>query len=495
MNMDSKSDLKVYDGEQFDKDLCKVVGEYGSHSFQFKKLGRLPDELTRVRLTACFFWRILANQVVFTHLPELHREFCQSTFHHELRRVATWLLSEAESVMPPSFTSSLAEHLTPAMRILVSRYCSFFGRSWDFDRLRERVLTNDHDIASWSRGTPLLKAAHKALHDAFSSGSPRRNPDREEQVPDNQLPPDALRMFRRPCPQWLSDLPATLSQEVLEVNLRDLFKDSLVYPGAGHDWSPIRQLDGVIHSFLFFDPYKFQDRLREFAYFDSARRLFPRYPNVRTVGMVEMVIPATHFTAVARKLPQNQFTGPAPELVSCPRCNHQFPLSRQPRSRKVAREKRLRNLLENHGHYGGDMLQPDDYLNSIFWGQAGGRGFWVVYELEPGRRVSLLYLEQEAIMGLALLGMETRRSPKALVLQDHGLGGNHWWSTLGQPYHRLLMEKLGVKAPRFLVIGDDNYNFIQNTGLNYQPLADDISWESMARNKRTFYKLKPPARD
>ena len=43
MNMDSKSDLKVYDGEQFDKDLCKVVGEYGSHSFQFKKLGRLPE--------------------------------------------------------------------------------------------------------------------------------------------------------------------------------------------------------------------------------------------------------------------------------------------------------------------------------------------------------------------------------------------------------------------------------------------------------------------
>jgi len=63
----------------------------------------------------------------------------------------------------------------------------------------------------------------------------------------------ALADYRQACPDWLlrvSDLDAwTAALKHPELPLRD----SLVYPGSGKDWSPIRQMLGVTHSFVFLD--------------------------------------------------------------------------------------------------------------------------------------------------------------------------------------------------------------------------------------------------
>ena len=204
---------------------------------------------------------------------------------------------------------------------------------------------------------------------------------------------------------------------VLAANLKELFRGSCVYPGGGSDWSPLRQLTGVCHSYVYLDyaqepgyPIKMQPKGRELKLFRSQhgdhRCLFSA--RLDTEKLLGQVFEGCHLSAV-------------------------------------------RNVL-------------DDYCRTknIDWCQRLGGcedlvtpGQWTVYEFDTGHRVSLLYLRIEAIYGLGLLRRKTGVSPRALVLQDLGLNAN-CWPSFGEPIQDILMGKLRMVLPQILIVDHDN---------------------------------------
>ncbi len=72
--------------------------------------------------------------------------------------------------------------------------------------------------------------------------------------------------FRKPVPQWLSDLDVS-TMESTELPLRELLKGSLYYPACRFDGRPIQFLGGFIHSFVYVDySVEKDDVLFEFRY-------------------------------------------------------------------------------------------------------------------------------------------------------------------------------------------------------------------------------------
>lgn len=206
--------------------------------------------------------------------------------------------------------------------------------------------------------------------------------------------------------------------KVLAANLRELFRGSCVYPGAGSDWSPLRQLTstGVCHSYVYLDylqepsyPIEMQPKDRELEQFWSQhhpRRLFSA--TLDTNRLLSQVFGDRHLTAT-------------------------------------------RNVLNDYCHT--NKIEWCERLTCLEDVLAPGR--WTVYELDAGHRVSLLYLRIEAIYGLALLRRKTGVSPKALVLQDLGLNAN-CWPSFGQPIQDILVAKMGMAWPQILVVDHDN---------------------------------------
>jgi hypothetical protein len=234
---------------------------------------------------------------------------------------------------------------------------------------------------------------------------------------------EELRSFRRICPMWLRSLPETLAMPILHENLTPLLRNTLVYPGSGTDWSPIRQTIGVVHSYLFFECHTERERVESLLRSCAPVR---SQAHVRCLGV---------FQFDTRELSLEV------HALDC----HRFP--------------ERNNMLEGHDE---------------------GYGLWAVYETPMHGRVSVLVLQQEAIQGIAKLHLATRSSPQVLVLQDHGFGRNCWRS-FGEPYH-CLISQLGLAWPEILIVGLDDYGFRHKE--NYRTICTDVATEAMHGNQR-----------
>ena len=429
--------LKEYE-QYYHEDLRIFLGG-GTRLFVFQKMERLPDEHRRVLFLASYFWRALASQIIHSAMPVYHFAFEQEAhcmfIQSSLRQRCTWLLTQSKEKMSPAFNAALLECLKPAMQLMISWCAKVIDCRINRNQFKKAVL-HISELQELLRSSPDLIQAFRP----------------EQRVIKH--PPSVLASEKQPCPDWLQQLAIPLSPELFKANLRNIFHGSLVYPGAGSDWSPLRQLSGVFHSFVFFDASSSEFfRIKGEITTSAHERLFPYHGHAQLLGSCEV------------------------RLESCVSAEQQQQINR-----------RLMKKLEESGDIGGAI----PHIKSLFAdpGFLCGEAIWCVYECNWGQRISLLYLKQEAILGLAWLRMLTKGSPKGLVLVDHGLGGNFWWQNLGKPYHRFLMRQLKMAAPKWLIAGNDNYHFPDNSGCHYERLLDDACVEAMHKDMRTIFKLR-----
>lgn len=231
-----------------------------------------------------------------------------------------------------------------------------------------------------------------------------------------------LRFFRQPCPDWLLQMPGELSLPLLRENLSQLLDNALVYPGSGVDLSPIRQTAGIVHSYIFFDCQTELSKMRPLMYADKVFK-----------GEARLFCDILEFEIASLGLDTDV-------LHSC-----QMP-SRH-------------NLHESDEH---------------------GLGLWCIYDTYEDGLVSILFIQQEAIEGIASLFIPNRIAPRILVLQDHGFSGN-CWSSFGEPYH-CLISQMGFAWPEILIVGTDFYSFQDKN--YYQAICHDTAVESMHGDRR-----------
>ena len=231
--------------------------------------------------------------------------------------------------------------------------------------------------------------------------------------------------FARPTPVWLKCLtPADIARGPVPY-LKDLVEDALVYPGSGLDGSPVRQCSGVIHSFIFLD-YILAPREVE-AELTCARHTGTGFAHHHLVGMADF---------------------DAAPLVAQADPN-------------FTRDER------------------DQYRSE------GTGGIWAVFEShgpETTERFSFLFLHTEAIQSLAALFPS--HPPRAIVVQEHGLGGN-CWPSFSNKITELAQRWTGT--PEFLILGPNHSLHLWHS--MGQSLGTDIATESMHHNEREVFYL------
>jgi hypothetical protein len=145
-------------------------------------------------------------------------------------------------------------------------------------------------------------------------------------------------------------------------------KEAIVYPGSGTDVSPMRQMEGIAHAFLFLDLSIRLDQIREVI--RGGFKDQDGYPTCRLIAMAEF--------------------DPAPFLAGA--------TIHAPQS-------------------------PADYHEHRF-------GVWAVLNrLDGGGRVAIMALGAEAMGAISALYPAT--PPKGLVVQEHGFYCNPWGSWRG----------------------------------------------------------------
>ena len=215
------------------------------------------------------------------------------------------------------------------------------------------------------------------------------------------------RPFADLCPQWLFELPRELSLEVLLKNQSNITKQSLIYPGAGYDWSTIHETPGLTYSYIYYDTWMYERE--DFVSELKACKPVEGYEDVRCIGVVE-------FQTEAFPKPRIKFDATG--------------YFRSP---------------------GGLPEWLDKYED--------GLGAWAVYEIGEGNRISLLMLCQESIQGIYNLYNPNDQSPTIFHLRDCTFGGNSW-GNFGRPYQELLIQKYGFNWPEFLLLSSfDQYGF------------------------------------
>jgi hypothetical protein len=234
-----------------------------------------------------------------------------------------------------------------------------------------------------------------------------------------------LEHLAHPTPTWLKQLTPADIKGGPGPWLKHLVEDALVYPGAGLDGSPVRQCNGVLHSFIFLDygtPKK-----EVLAELTRQRRSGTGFAHHRLVELVEF---------------------------------DPFPLVNGA-SREFVREG------ENHHH------------------AAPSYGLWAVFEdTNPDlqERFSFLFMSTEAIQALAALFPS--RAPRGLVVQEHGFGGN-CWSSFSEPILRLARKWKGT--PELLILGPNHdLHTWRDRG---EWLGADLAVESMHRNERECIRM------
>lgn len=236
-----------------------------------------------------------------------------------------------------------------------------------------------------------------------------------------------LETFAHPTPRWLLNLSPADIQRGPAPWRKHLVKDALVYPGAGLDGSPVRQCNGAIHSFIFLD-----------------------YGTPKAEVLAELTRPRRTGTGFAHhQLVALSEFDPTPLLAGA---DQAFVYQRE----------------NNH------QSQPPT-------------GLWAVYESRiDGRteRMSFLFIGAEAIQALAALFPST--APRALVVQEHGFGGNCWGSFSGK------IRELAThwnSPPEFLVLGSNHDLHAWQS--EARALGEDVAKESMHQNVREFLWLGP----
>jgi hypothetical protein len=176
---------------------------------------------------------------------------------------------------------------------------------------------------------------------------------------------DFMRAHQRPVPSWLKRITANEIQEGPGRWMNRFLSDATVYPGASTDWSPMRQMEGVAHSFLLLDLSVRLDQIKEAIQGGFKDRC--GYAPYSVLAWAEFA--------------------PEPFLA------------------------------------GGTIHSPqpsDDYHEHRF-------GIWAVLNrLDGGGRVALMALGAEAMGAISALYPAT--PPKGLVVQEHGFYCNPWGS-------------------------------------------------------------------
>lgn len=167
----------------------------------------------------------------------------------------------------------------------------------------------------------------------------------------------------RPVPSWLRRITAKEVYQGPDRWMKRFLSEAIVYPGSGTDVSPMRQMEGVAHSFLFLDLSVRLDRIKE---------------------AIRAGFSDQHGYVAYNVLAWAEFD-PAPFLA------------------------------------GGTIHAPQspaDYHEHQF-------GVWAVLSrLDGGGRVALMALGAEAMGAISALYPAT--PPKGLVIQEHGFYCNPW---------------------------------------------------------------------
>lgn len=234
--------------------------------------------------------------------------------------------------------------------------------------------------------------------------------------------------FASPTPAWLRRLTPAAIQQGPGALLQRLTEKALVYPGSDLDGSPVRQLNGVLHSFIFMD-YGTDPQVLK-AEMTQERRHGTGFAHHRLLGLSEF-----------DPLP---FLKDVPDQFRCPAAGQ--------------------------------------------WAQQRPWGIWGVYEDtragREGERFSLLFFGTEAHEVMAALF--PRRAPTALVIQEHGFGGN-----CRQSHADAVLElaQQWESLPELLIMGENTWNRPWPERL--VQVGSDVASESWHRNRRTFSILLP----
>ena len=221
-------------------------------------------------------------------------------------------------------------------------------------------------------------------------------------------------------PKWLRNLNPSDIQKGPERWMKDITEVSLFYPGSGLDGSPVRQTNGVFHSFVFADyGTSKKDVLAELT---RQRKTGTGFAHHSLLGLCEF--------------------DPVP-------------------------------LVANADPAFIDQGANAHKTQSPF-------GIWAVYECNlPGsrQRFSFLFLGVEAIQALAAL--YPTEAPHGLVVQEHGFGGN-CWPSFSEPILKLAEHWSGF--PEVLILGP-NHHLAQWQEWS-QPICVDVATEAVHREKR-----------
>jgi hypothetical protein len=407
-------------------------------------LDALPDDRIRAFFVLSHFWRVLADQCEHSYLrndpriPASLNYLARGYRCQNIRKAeAGWLLDEAEENLSPNIVNILRESMPEAMQV----FAEDLGKPHEKETFYKlaKSLRNDEHISAWrSSDNRLKRVAHTALLGQLDGILQIAAEERENRITDvleaHEYLTKRLWRYRRRTPEWLRRLecnrPAEKLCATLRANLKNLFKDSCVYPGAGYDWSPLRQLVGFCHSFIFFD----FDRRHDVVEPDGLDELWPMFPQRR------------------------------PNPLLSVRFNFWDLFESQECLQELVR--RIRPIMENYRQSLIGATPLEDYLDT----SSGWECMWMLFELEPGHRVSLLYLRQEAVTGLGLLRLATGKSPRAMI--EICQGGN-CWSAYGRPIYKILLQEFEIEAPQILVVESDPDVFAECMP-PYREVAEDI---------------------
>lgn len=178
---------------------------------------------------------------------------------------------------------------------------------------------------------------------------------------------DLLKSYRQPVPPWLRRITVEDVHRGPDRWMKHFLKDAIVYPGSGLDGSPLRQMAGVAHSFIYLDLSVGLAQIKQAFLAEGEDR-----SGLSSHGLLAMA----------------EFD-PAPFLA------------------------------------GGEVQAPNAAAES----RQSSYGIWAIFNRRDGMgRFAFLALGGEALNAISALYPST--PPKGIVLQEHSFDANPWgeWS-------------------------------------------------------------------
>jgi len=239
-----------------------------------------------------------------------------------------------------------------------------------------------------------------------------------------------LQEYQTECPDWLKELnPADINKNNLKDNLRNILKNSLVYPGAGTDISHINETLGIVYSYLFFDYFitHYDHTYKEVFQTDMLNILKEKYTMIGTCELWFSDLVSSE------KEKNNKFY--PPDFRDISPCFDKHP-----------------EMI-----FDGRMESEWSFLFRLRNGiSTDGNGYiiWAIFsdKKQPQKRFNVLLINREAIQTIAELYKPFGISPRILVLQEHGKGGNCWIS-FAKAYYQIIRKDY-IEWPEILIEED-----------------------------------------